>query len=53
MIQARIKLPRTTDGLWPAYWMMGNDMNKYGWPRCGEMYIVALGHFNGINAGLS
>lgn len=53
MIQARIKLPRTTDGLWPAYWMMGNDMNKYGWPRCGEMDIVALGHFNGINAGLS
>lgn len=51
MIQARIKFPRTTDGLWPAYWMMGNDMNKYGWPRCGEIDIVELGHFNGINAG--
>lgn len=51
MIQARIKFPRTNDGLWPAYWMMGNDMNKYGWPRCGEMDIVELGHRNGINAG--
>jgi len=51
MIQARIKFPRTKDGLWPAYWMMGNDMNKYGWPRCGEMDIVELGHSNGIKAG--
>ncbi len=51
IIQARIKFPRTNDGLWPAYWMMGNDMNKYGWPRCGEMDIVELGHRNGINNG--
>lgn len=51
IIQARIKFPRTANGLWPAYWMMGNDMNKYGWPRCGEIDIVELGHFNGINAG--
>lgn len=51
IIQARIKFPRVTDGLWPAYWMMGNDMSKYGWPRCGEIDIVELGHFNGINAG--
>ncbi len=51
ILQARIKFPRTADGLWPAYWMMGNDMSKYGWPRCGEMDIVELGHFNGINAG--
>ena len=51
IIQARIKFPRTADGLWPAYWMMGNDMNKYGWPRCGEMDIVELGHANGIKDG--
>ena len=51
MIQARIKFPRTNDGLWPAYWMMGNDMSKYGWPRCGEMDIVELGHANGIKNG--
>lgn len=51
LIQARIKFPRTANGLWPAYWMMGNDMNKYGWPRCGEMDIVELGHANGIKDG--
>lgn len=51
MIQARIKFPATKDGLWPAYWMMGNDMSKYGWPRCGEMDIVELGHANGIKNG--
>lgn len=51
MIQARIKFPKTKNGLWPAYWMMGNDLSRYGWPRCGEMDIVELGHFNGINNG--
>ena len=51
MIQARIKFPSTKDGLWPAYWMMGNDMSKYGWPRCGELDIVELGHAKGIKDG--
>lgn len=48
IIQARVKFPSTANGLWPAYWMMGHDMNKYGWPRCGEMDIVELGHSTGI-----
>lgn len=51
MIQARIKFPCTANGLWPAYWMMGNDIGKYGWPKCGEMDIIELGHVNGINNG--
>ena len=49
IMQARIKFPMTANGLWPAYWMMGNDINKYGWPRCGEMDIVEMGHFNAIS----
>ena len=48
ILQAKIKFPKTADGLWPAYWMMGNDINKYGWPRCGEMDIIEMGHFNAI-----
>ena len=48
LIQARIKMPKTANGLWPAYWMMGNDINRYGWPRCGEIDIVEMGHFNAI-----
>ncbi len=48
IMQAKIKFPKTANGLWPAYWMMGNDINKYGWPRCGEIDIVEMGHFNAI-----
>ena len=48
VMQAKIKFPNTANGLWPAYWMMGNDINKYGWPRCGEIDIVEMGHFNAI-----
>ena len=48
IMQAKIKFPKTANGLWPAYWMMGNDINRYGWPRCGEMDIIEMGHFNAI-----
>lgn len=51
VMQARIKFPKTKDGLWPAYWMMGNDITKQGWPKCGEMDIIELGHANGIANG--
>lgn len=51
IMQARIKFPITANGLWPAYWMMGSDINKYGWPRCGEMDIVEMGHFNALPSG--
>jgi len=51
IMQARIKFPKTANGLWPAYWMMGNDINKYGWPRCGEIDIVEMGHFNALPGG--
>ena len=49
IMQAKVKFPKTANGLWPAYWMMGNDINKYGWPRCGEIDIVEMGHFNAIS----
>lgn len=51
VIQAKIKFPKTANGLWPAYWMMGNDINKYGWPKCGEMDIVEMGFSKGIETG--
>jgi beta-glucanase (GH16 family) len=49
-IDASIKLPKTADGLWPAFWMMGdNKSNKTtgGWPRCGEIDILEFGHKQG------
>lgn len=51
IIQARIKFPKTANGIWPAYWMMGNDYGKVGWPKCGEIDIVETGNADGIKNG--
>lgn len=48
---ARIKLPKTADGLWPAYWLMGNNYSTEGWPRCGEIDVMEMGNAAGIKAG--
>lgn len=48
-IEARIWFPNTANGLWPAFWMMGNDFNQVGWPACGETDIVELGNYGGFN----
>lgn len=31
--------------------MMGNDFSSVGWPRCGEIDILEMGHSNGIKDG--
>ncbi len=38
-IEARIKIPRG-QGIWPAFWMLGNNIGSVGWPTCGEMDIM-------------
>ncbi len=38
-IEARLKLPLGT-GLWPAFWMLGSNIDEVGWPRCGEIDIM-------------
>jgi len=37
----RAKLPKG-QGLWPAIWMLGNNITQqgYGWPACGEIDIM-------------
>ena len=42
-IEARIKLPHLANGLWPAFWMMGNDFDTVNWPKCGEIDIMEMG----------
>jgi beta-glucanase (GH16 family) len=37
--EARIKMPRGK-GIWPAFWMLGDDIGSVGWPNCGEIDIV-------------
>ena len=37
--EARIKIPYG-QGLWPAFWMLGEDIAKVGWPTSGEIDIM-------------
>lgn len=59
--EARIRLP-VGKGIWPAFWLLGNDCDQNTWPQCGEIDImeylgnkptVVLGsvHGPGYNAG--
>jgi beta-glucanase (GH16 family) len=37
--EARIKIP-AGQGMWPAFWLLGADIGKVGWPACGEIDIM-------------
>ncbi|HUN89745.1 MAG TPA: glycoside hydrolase family 16 protein [Terriglobales bacterium] len=37
--EARIKIPYG-QGIWPAFWLLGNDIGTVGWPQCGEIDIM-------------
>jgi len=49
--EARIKLP-FGQGIWPAFWMLGSDIDVVGWPRCGEIDIMeSIGREPSANHG--
>jgi beta-glucanase (GH16 family) len=37
--EARIKIPRG-QGIWPAFWLLGDNFGQVGWPDCGEIDIM-------------
>ena len=37
--EARIKIPEG-QGMWPAFWLLGQDIPSVGWPKCGEIDIM-------------
>lgn len=47
-VEARIKVPDLGDGLWPAFWTLGNDFPTVGWPDCGEIDILEMGSADAI-----
>lgn len=38
-VEASIKIP-TGQGIWPAFWMLGENVSSVGWPKCGEIDIM-------------
>ena len=38
-IEARMQIP-TGQGIWPAFWMLGEDITTVSWPGCGEIDIM-------------
>ena len=45
-IDIRALLPKG-QGIWPALWMLGNDITTVGWPKCGEIDIMEMIGGNG------
>lgn len=39
-IEARIQVPSGGPGLWPAFWSLGTDIDRVGWPQTGEIDIM-------------
>jgi beta-glucanase (GH16 family) len=37
--EARIKIP-AGQGIWPAFWMLGDNISTAGWPKCGEIDVM-------------
>jgi beta-glucanase (GH16 family) len=38
-IEARLQVTYG-QGMWPAFWMLGTNIDQVGWPTCGEMDIM-------------
>ena len=42
VVETRVRIPNIDLGGWPAVWMLGTS--NYGWPTCGEMDMMEMGH---------
>lgn len=51
-IEARIRVPDLADGLWPAFWTLGNNFGQVGWPLCGEVDIMEMGWKDAVRDGV-
>jgi beta-glucanase (GH16 family) len=40
-VDIRAALPKG-QGIWPAFWMLGNNFPTVGWPKCGEIDIMEM-----------
>ncbi len=51
-LEARIRVPNLANGLWPAFWTLGNNFRQVGWPDCGELDVMEMGNSAAIAAGV-
>ena len=40
-VSARIKIPKG-QGIWPAFWMLGANIDSRSWPGCGEIDLMEV-----------
>jgi beta-glucanase (GH16 family) len=38
-VECRMRIP-VGQGIWPAFWMLGGNIENIGWPACGEIDIM-------------
>ena len=43
-MEARLRMDKA-DGLWPAFWMLGDSISYEGWPKCGEIDIMECANY--------
>ena len=43
-VEMRAKLPNW-EGMWPAFWMLGANIDEISWPNCGELDILEHGDY--------
>jgi beta-glucanase (GH16 family) len=43
-VDMRAKLPNW-EGMWPAFWLLGANIDEIGWPNCGELDILEHGDY--------
>lgn len=48
-IEARLK-STNGQGLWPAFWMLGESISTVGWPACGEIDVMEIINANPTKA---
>lgn len=49
-VEARISMP-SFQGVWPAFWMLGDNIGSVGWPACGEIDVMEHVNTGGTTYG--